>query len=136
MTKIVRSIGKTLFGLPVKSSVFWTSTFFLVISIVLTLVFRESTEEIFSAIQDFVASKAGWLYILSVNIFLIFCLYLAFSDFGQIRIGGKEAKPEFSTTSWFAMLFSAGMGIGLLFWSIAEPISHFQSPPLGVDIPD
>lgn len=131
MTKIVRSIGKSLFGLPVKSSVFWTSTFFLVISIVLTLIFRESTEEIFSVIQDFVASKAGWLYILSVNIFLIFCLYLAFSDFGQIRIGGKEAKPEFSTTSWFAMLFSAGMGIGLLFWSIAEPISHFQSPPLG-----
>jgi choline/glycine/proline betaine transport protein len=73
----------------------------------------------------------GWLFILSVNIFVGFCLYMAFGKFGDIRLGGKEAKPEFSTSSWFAMLFSAGMGIGLLFWSIAEPINHFQTPPMG-----
>src|SRR5690606_12215023 len=105
-----------------KGSVFWTSTFFLVTSILLTLIFQQSTQEAFIAIQEVVASKAGWLYVLSVNVFLIFCLYLAFSEFGKVRIGGKEAEPEFSTSSWFAMLFSAGMGIGLLFWSVAEPV--------------
>lgn len=131
MAKIVKRISKSLFGLPVKGSVFWTSSLILVISIVLTLIYQEDTEKAFSAIQKTVAAKSGWLYILSVNVFLIFCLYLAFGQFGKIRIGGNEAKPEFSTTSWFAMLFSAGMGIGLLFWSIAEPISHFQNPPLG-----
>jgi choline/glycine/proline betaine transport protein len=64
-------------------------------------------------------------FILSVNIFLIFMIYLAFSKFGQLRRGGQNAKPEFKTLSWFAMLFSAGMGIGLLFWSISEPFIIF-----------
>src|SRR5690554_2285202 len=131
MAKIVKTIGKSLFGLPVKGSVFWTSSFILVLGIVMTLLYQERAESAFESIQDTVASNSGWLYILSVNVFLIFCLYLSFSDYGKIRIGGKEAKPEFSTSSWFAMLFSAGMGIGLLFWSIAEPVSHFQNPPLG-----
>src|SRR5690606_25507117 len=131
MAKIGKKIVKSLFGLPVKGSVFWTSSFILLLGIVLTLVYQESAENAFSAIQQAVASKSGWLYILSVNVFLIFCLYLALSEYGKIRIGGKESKPEFSTGSWFAMLFSAGMGIGLLFWSIAEPVSHFQNPPLG-----
>ncbi|MEX2591777.1 MAG: BCCT family transporter [Anditalea sp.] len=131
MTKVVRSDSKKSFGLAVNGPVFWTSTAFLVISIVLVLLFQEGAEEVFSQMQRFVAEKVGWLFILSVNIFLIFCLYLAFTDFGKIRLGGKDAEPEFSTTSWFAMLFSAGMGIGLLFWSIAEPVSHFQTPPLG-----
>src|SRR5690606_18330053 len=109
----------------------WTSSFILVLGIVMTLLYQERAESAFESIQDAVASSSGWLYILSVNVFLIFCLYLTFSDYGKIRIVGKEPKPEFSTSSWFAMLFSVGMGIGLLFWSIAEPVSHFQNPPLG-----
>jgi choline/glycine/proline betaine transport protein len=92
--------------------------------------FKEQAEGYFTATQDFVANKAGWFFILSVNVFLIFMIYLAFSKFGQLRIGGQSAKPEFKTLSWFAMLFSAGMGIGLLFWSISEPIYHFLSPPM------
>ncbi|WP_018479339.1 BCCT family transporter [Pontibacter roseus] len=130
MSKVKINIKKSM-GLEVNGPVFWSSIVFLVISIALVLIFRESAEAFFSEAQAAVTSTMGWLFILSVNLFVGFCLFVAFSRFGKIRLGGKEAKPEFSTSSWFAMLFSAGMGIGLLFWSIAEPINHFQTPPLG-----
>jgi choline/glycine/proline betaine transport protein len=129
--KIIRSDEKkSIFGLDVNGPVFFTSAITIIIIIVLTLMFKEGAQEAFTATQDFVANSAGWFFILSVNIFLIFMIYLAFSKFGQLRIGGPSAKPEFKTLSWFAMLFSAGMGIGLLFWSISEPIYHFLSPPM------
>lgn len=129
--KIIRSDEKkSIFGLEVNGPVFFTSAITIIIIITLTLMFKEQAEGYFTATQDFVANKAGWFFILSVNVFLIFMIYLAFSKFGQLRIGGQSAKPEFKTLSWFAMLFSAGMGIGLLFWSISEPIYHFLSPPM------
>jgi choline/glycine/proline betaine transport protein len=129
--KIVRSDErKSIMGLDVNGPVFFTSSIIIIISIALTLIYKEQAEGYFDAIQAFVSNNGGWFFVLCVNIFLIFVLYLAFSKFGSIRIGGKDAKPEFKTLSWFAMLFSAGMGIGLLFWSIAEPVTHFMSPPL------
>jgi choline/glycine/proline betaine transport protein len=129
--KIIRSDErKSIFGLDVNGPVFFTSVIIIIIIITLTLLFKDGAEEYFTATQDFVANKAGWFFILSINIFLIFMVYLAFSQFGQLRIGGQNAKPEFKTMSWFAMLFSAGMGIGLLFWSISEPIYHFLTPPM------
>lgn len=129
--KIVRSDErKSIMGLEVNGPVFFTSSIIIIISIALTLIFKEQAEGYFDTIQNFVANNGGWFFVLCVNIYLIFVLYLAFSKFGKIRIGGKDAKPEFKTLSWFAMLFSAGMGIGLLFWSIAEPINHFMNPPL------
>jgi choline/glycine/proline betaine transport protein len=129
--KIIRSDKKkSIFGLQVNGPVFFTSAITIIIIIVFTLMFKDGAEKYFTATQDFVAKQAGWFYILSVNLFLIFMIYLAFSKFGQLRIGGQSAKPEFKTISWFAMLFSAGMGIGLLFWSISEPIYHFLSPPM------
>ena len=130
--KIVRSDErKSVMGLDVNGPVFFTSSIFIIISITLTLIYGEQAEKYFNATQDFVANNGGWFFVLCVNIFLIFVLYLAFSKYGGIRIGGKDAKTEFKTLSWFAMLFSAGMGIGLLFWSIAEPVTHFMSPPIG-----
>lgn len=129
--KIIRSDErKSIFGLDVNGPVFFTSAITIIIIIALTLMFKDGAEEVFTAVQNFVANKAGWFFILSVNIFLIFMVYLAFSKFGHLRIGGQNAKPEFKTLSWFAMLFSAGMGIGLLFWSISEPVYHFLSPPM------
>jgi choline/glycine/proline betaine transport protein len=129
--KIVRSDErKSIMGLNVNGPVFFTSTIIIILSIALTLIFKEEAEGYFDAIQNFVANNGGWFFVLCVNIFLIFMIYLAFSKFGNIRIGGKDAKPEFKTISWFAMLFSAGMGIGLLFWSISEPMMHFMNPPL------
>lgn len=76
-----------------------------------------------------VISNAGWMYLLIVFLALVFLLYLAFGRFAQLRIGGEDAEPEFSTISWLSMMFAAGMGIGLVFWGAAEPISHFATPP-------
>ncbi len=129
--KITRSDEKkSIFGLDVNGPVFFTSAFIIILSVVLTLQFKNSAEETFKAIQNYISSNMGWLFILSVNVFVIFILYVAFSRFGAMRIGGQKAKPEFSTSAWFSMLFSAGMGIGLLFWSIAEPVTYFNKPPL------
>ncbi len=129
--KIVRSDErKSIMGLNVNGPVFFTSSIIIIISIALTLIFEEQAEGVFDSIQNYVANTGGWFFVLCVNVYLIFVIYLAFSKYGNIRIGGKDAKPEFKTISWFAMLFSAGMGIGLLFWSIAEPITHFMNPPL------
>src|SRR5690606_10691415 len=75
---------------------------------------------------------AGWLYLLIVFLTLAFLLYLAFGRFGNLRIGGEDAEPDFSRASWLSMLFAAGMGIGLVFWGAAEPISHFATPPEGL----
>ena len=128
--KIVRSDEKkSIFGLEVNGPVFFTSSILIIIGIALTLIFKDSAETYFEKIQATVSDYGGWFFVLCVNVFLIFVLYIAFSKFGTIRLGGKDAEPEFKTLSWFAMLFSAGMGIGLLFWSIAEPVTHFNSPP-------
>src|SRR5690625_3922459 len=80
-------------------------------------------------IQNFLQTKFGWFYLMSATAILLFMIYLAFSKFGKIKLGKDDDEPEYSTFSWFAMLFSAGMGIGLVFWGIAEPVSHFYTPP-------
>ncbi|EMY80501.1 choline/glycine betaine transporter BetT [Psychroflexus gondwanensis ACAM 44] len=128
--KVTRSDEKkSIFGLEVNGPVFFSSIILITIGIALTLIYKESAEEFFSTVQNQVAEYGGWLFVFSVNFFLIFVVYLAFSKFGKIRLGGKDAEPEFKTISWFSMLFSAGMGIGLLFWSVAEPVTHFGAPP-------
>ncbi|SHG99575.1 BCCT family transporter [Halobaculum gomorrense] len=78
---------------------------------------------------NFIGNTFGWFYLLVVNIFIVVLLYFAFSKYGNIRIGGVEAEKEFSDFSWMAMLFSAGMGIGLMFFSVLEPVFYFTSPP-------
>ncbi|WP_289022962.1 BCCT family transporter [uncultured Salegentibacter sp.] len=128
--KVTRSDEKkSIFGLEVNGPVFFISSFIIIASIVLTLVFEKKAESAFTNIQNAVANNADWFFILCVNLFLIFLFYLAISPFGKMRIGGQKAKPEFKVLSWFAMLFSAGMGIGLLFFSVGEPIMHFTEPP-------
>lgn len=92
--------------------------------------FTESAAAVFGTIQGLISENFGWFYILSVALFIGFVIWLYFSPYGHIRLGGDNEKPEFSYLAWFAMLFSAGMGIGLVFWGIAEPIMHYQSPPL------
>lgn len=129
--KIQRSDEKTsIFGLQVNGPVFFTSSILVILAIVLTLVFKDTAETYFDNVQRIVSEYGGWFYVLCVNVFLIFMIFIAFSKFGTIRLGGKKAEPEFKTLSWFAMLFSAGMGIGLLFFSVAEPITHFTIPPM------
>lgn len=82
-------------------------------------------------IQGFLQTKFAWFYLISASVFLIFAIYLIFSPYGKIRLGKDDERPEYSTISWFAMLFSAGMGIGLVFWGVAEPVSHYMDPPYG-----
>jgi len=88
-------------------------------------------DRVLQATLSFMTTNLGWLFLIIVLGFVLVCVYLAFSRYGNIKLGQPEDKPEYSTLSWFAMLFSAGMGIGLVFWSIAEPLSHFSNPPLG-----
>ena len=113
----------------VDNPVFWPSAVIIVLFIAVTLIVGEPMDKIFSAVQGGISNSGGWFFVLSVNIFLFFVLFIAFSKYGKIRLGGEKAKPEFSTLAWFAMLFSAGMGIGILFWSVGEPVNHFINPP-------
>jgi len=85
----------------------------------------------FAHVQKAIVTHMGWFYVISMTGFLVFAVWLLFSRFGKIRLGPDDSRPDFSTPTWFAMLFSAGMGIGLIFFSVAEPILHYGSPPTG-----
>ncbi|MDQ0588205.1 BCCT family transporter [Variovorax paradoxus] len=87
------------------------------------------------ALLNAIIDGFGWSFVVSTAFFLIFSLFLAFSRFGHIRLGQDDEKPEFKTSSWIAMMFSVGMGIGLMFWGVAEPITHFATPPHGLAAP-
>jgi glycine betaine transporter len=112
------------------NSVFWVSAS-VILLLVLTGVFLP---DIFSGAAqkafDFTTYAFGWFYLLSVLLFVLFCLFLAISKYGRIRLGGNDERPEYSFFTWIGMLFSAGFGIGLVFWGIAEPMSHYFSPPI------
>jgi choline/carnitine/betaine transport len=109
--------------------VFPVACLVIALFVTLTLVFRSQAAAVFEAIQTGIFVTAGWFYILSANVFIVVILYFALGRFGTIRLGGIEAEKEFSDFSWMAMLFSAGMGIGLMFFSVAEPIFHFGTVP-------
>ncbi|MCF8303210.1 MAG: BCCT family transporter [Bacteroidales bacterium] len=115
----------------VDGPVFWPAAVLIIIFISVTLIIGEPMDKVFVVIQDNISDYGGWFFVLAVNFFLVFVIYIAFSKFGKIRLGGDKARPEFSMGAWFAMLFSAGMGIGILFWSVGEPMNHFINPPQG-----
>lgn len=116
------------YGFDIHPQVTLISSFLLLVFIGGTLLFREQAEGLFKALLAGIGHTLGWFYILTANIFVLTVGYFAFSRFGKIRIGGPDARPEFSTFAWYAMLISAGMGIGLMFWSVAEPIYHYNAP--------
>ncbi|AHY48283.1 bcct: transporter, betaine/carnitine/choline transporter (BCCT) family (plasmid) [Rubrobacter radiotolerans] len=94
-------------------------------------VFTEATGTAAGAVQSFITTYFGWFYIVAVTFFLVFAVGLLFTRYGKVRLGPDDSRPEFSTAAWFAMLFTAGMGIGLVYFGVAEPIAHYTSPPLG-----
>lgn len=112
------------------SSVFWITVALVLAAVVFGVAAPASFEEATANLQAFLTSSFGWYYLLLVTIIVLFCVFLIFSPVGTIKLGKADEKPEFSNASWFAMLFSAGMGIGLVFWGAAEPLSHFMAPPL------
>jgi choline/glycine/proline betaine transport protein len=101
----------------------------IVAVVIFTVLNVELANSVYGAIKDWITASLSWYYISVVSITLIFVFYLMFSKYGDIRLGREDEKPEFSTFSWFCMLFSAGLGLGLLYWSVAEPIYHFQENP-------
>ena len=109
---------------------FFISLFLISTFVGVTLVNIDTASNLFNNIQSFIANNFGWLIILIANGFLIFCIWIAISRFGEIRLGGTDAKPEFNFINWIAMLFSAGLGIGVIFYSVAEPVSHLSSSVL------
>lgn len=128
-----RSPGDTnlrLWGFDIHPEVFFVSASLILLFVAITLIFRESASNVFSTVQTLIAEGMGWFMILVANLYLGAMAILAFSKYGKIRLGGPAAKPEFPTFAWLAMLISAGMGIGLMFWSVGEPIFHFSDPPL------
>jgi choline/glycine/proline betaine transport protein len=118
-------------SLQANRTVFFTSSLLIFIVTGLGALFPNAADVTFDAIQDWLIAKASWLYIASVASILFFAFWLIFSRLGDIRLGPDDAKPEYGFLAWFSMLFSAGMGIGLLFFGVAEPLMHFSSPPVG-----
>ena len=111
--------------------VFFISTAIILLGVIITLAAGEAALEAFEAIQGWITTHFGWFYILVMNLVLVFCIALIFTKYAGMRLGGEDAEPEFSIIGWFAMLFSAGMGIGLLFFGVAEPMYHYLDNPLG-----
>ncbi len=107
----------------------------LAITIVLTawaIIASDSFSNFANMLLKFLTNKFGWAYLMVMLAFVIFAIWLALSKYGNIKLGPDDSKPEYSTVSWFAMLFGAGMGIGLVFWGLSEPLAHFTSPPGGL----
>jgi glycine betaine transporter len=112
------------------SSVFWITIAIVSVAVIFGFMSPESFQNLTTDIQAFITSTFGWYYLILVTILVIFCIFLLFSPIGAIKLGKPEDKPEFSKGTWFSMLFSAGMGIGLVFWGAAEPLFHYVTPPL------
>lgn len=117
--------------IKINPPVFYTSAALTLAFVTLTSLFVERAGVFFAALQQGITADFGWFYILAVAGFLIFVLFLMVSKYGNVKLGADDSEPEYSYMSWFAMLFSAGMGIGLLFFGVAEPIQHFATPPVG-----
>lgn len=114
----------------VSKPVFIVSSLLIVGFIIFGVLFTETAGAVFSFLQTFITTKFGWFFIILVNIALVLCLYLAMSRYGDIRLGHQTETPQYSLLSWIGMLFSAGIGIGLMYWGTAEPLYHYMAPPL------
>ncbi len=115
------------FGLDIHNPVFLISGLSIVAFVLITLMFQEDATSFFGWLRPALTSTFDWFFLLSANLFVIFCLVLMVTPLGKIRLGGADAKPDYSYVGWFAMLFAAGMGIGLMFFGVSEPMSHFAS---------
>ncbi|MCF9125135.1 BCCT family transporter [Vibrio parahaemolyticus] len=122
------------FGLDIHNRVFAISGMAIILFVVATLTFRQQVEPFFAGLRAWLVSNLDWFFLASGNVFVIVCLVLIVTPLGRVRIGGTEATPDYSYAGWLAMLFAAGMGIGLVFFGVSEPMSHFSSALGGVNI--
>lgn len=112
--------------------IFVPSMVFILIVSVISVIYPALADQILNSIKNFIFVNLNWVYVWSVTLFVIFLVYLLFSKYGNIRLGDNESRPEHSFFSWVAMLFSAGMGIGLMYFGVAEPMQHYSSEVFGV----
>lgn len=111
--------------------IFLPSVILVALLVIFAAAVPETANTFFSAMQGWLIKTFGWLYLAAVGVYLVFCVGLGLSRYGSFRLGPDHSEPEFSYISWFAMLFSAGMGIGLMFYGVAEPVLHYANPPTG-----
>ena len=117
----------TPLGLDIHNPVFLISGLSIAGFVLITLMFQAQATEFFGWLRPFLTSTFDWFFLSAANIFVLFCLMLLVTPLGSVRLGGPDAKPDYSYMGWFAMLFAAGMGIGLMFFGVSEPMSHFAS---------
>lgn len=122
-----------LLGLDIHHPVFVISALMTVALVVGTLLFQEAASVFFSAMRVWITTTFDWFFIISANLFVIICIAVAFSKLGTVRLGGDGAQPHYNYAEWLAMLFAAGVGIGLMFFGVLEPVTHTLHPPLGID---
>ena len=116
---------------PSSRSVLYISATIVALFVAFGMFLPKQMGDVVNVVFAFLTNDFGWLYLLSVAIFIVVAFGIAFSRYGKIKLGKDDDKPEFTNFQWFAMLFGGGMGIGLVFWSIAEPMMHYLSPPIG-----
>ncbi|MCW7752697.1 BCCT family transporter [Desulfobotulus sp. H1] len=129
---VVIKIGR--YGFDIHNPVFGISGVLILLFVVITLIFQAHAEPVFSSLRGWLTSNLSWFFISAGNVFVLVCLGLIVSPLGRVRIGGTEASPDFSYLGWFSMLFAAGMGIGLMFYGVSEPLSHFSSAYAGTSM--
>ena len=120
-------------GLDIHNPVFLVSAVLAVTLVVVTLLFQEQAAVTFGDMRKWITSTFDWFFLISANFFVLFCFAVAFSRLGKIRLGGVSANPRYSYPGWLAMLFAAGVGIGLMFFGVLEPVTHTLNPPIGID---
>ncbi|TCS67051.1 choline/carnitine/betaine transport [Primorskyibacter sedentarius] len=125
MQKLARKLG-----LRTDPTIFFTAAGLTFVFVVALILFPEPIGDAFAVGRAWIVTNLGWFFILGVNVWLGFLIWAAASRHGHIRLGPKGSKPEYSNLSWFTMLFAGGIGTVLMFWGVAEPISHFANPPL------
>ena len=128
---------RKLFGLEIYlTPVFVISSIAIIVFIIGSLVFQEGATKLFGDLRVWLITNLDWFFMITTNLVFLFCLFVAFSPLGKVRLGGPDAKPEYSYLTWLAMLFAAGVGIGLLFFGVSEPVTYFQGgsySPLGIE---
>ena len=120
-------------GLDVHNPVFFVSSLTIVTFVAGVLAFPAGAAAAFVALRAWLTSTFDWVFMGASNLFVLFCLLLVATPLGRVRLGGAGARPDYSRSAWFAMLFAAGTGIGLMFFGVSEPVEHFLHPPLGLE---
>ncbi len=125
-----------IFNLDIHNPVFIVSALLVITLVTGTLLFPQQAATVFADLRAWTTETFDWFFFATANFLTLFCLGIAVSPLGRIRLGGREAAPHYGYSAWLAMLFAAGVGIGLMFFGVHEPVTHTLSPPLGIDPAD